>query len=175
MDVRVTDVKKWVGREERVRLVEPWPDECQARVEFPLVDQAEVAVTVRNTGAQLVVTVAGTARFAAVCSRCLEPFSLAEPFESVEEFREEPGPDDPLAAYYRYTGDKIGLDLMVADAVGVSVPLAPVCRPDCQGLCPVCGTNLNESACDCRPEPDARWEVLRGWGKGADTKDSREG
>jgi len=36
----------------------------------------------------------------------------------------------------------------------LSLPMKPLCRPDCRGLCPQCGTNLNRGACACRREWD---------------------
>ena len=42
-----------------------------------------------------------------------------------------------------------------------TMPLAPVCREDCRGICPECGTDRNEAMCSCEPEPDPRWASLR--------------
>ncbi len=161
MEVRVSDVKKWSGRQETTEIVAPWPVEAQSRVDFPLIDPARVKVLVRNTGGgTLVVELSGTVEAEAVCSRCAEPFRISLPFEATEEFREEAGPNDETLDYWRFTGDKIQLDNMVADAAGASFPIAVLCRPDCQGLCPVCGTNWNESTCNCAPPSDDRWAEL---------------
>ena len=47
------------------------------------------------------------------------------------------------------------------EAVLLELPDAPLCRPDCAGLCPTCGTNLNTGTCDCTaPAGDARWAAL---------------
>jgi len=42
----------------------------------------------------------------------------------------------------------------------VAVPMHPICREDCAGLCSTCGQNLNEGSCNCAPEPDPRWASL---------------
>lgn len=161
MEVRVSDVKKWVGRQETYHLEEPWPEDVEGRVEFPLTNPAVLDVRVRNTGGgAFVVDVAGTVVAEAVCSRCAEPFLVKLPFEVTEEFRDEPGPDDELLEYRRFTGDKIVLDEMVSDAAGVSFPIALLCRPDCQGLCSTCGANRNTTMCDCAPPADDRWAIL---------------
>lgn len=160
MDVRVSDVKKWAGREEVHHLNEAWPPLMRERVEFPLMDTAHIDVKVRNTGGALIVEFAGIANLQAQCSRCLEEFVLPLSFSVTEEFREEPGKDDPTLEYYRFVGDKIELDRFIADAVGVSVPLAPICRNDCRGLCGQCGVNLNVAACNCHPPADDRWAML---------------
>ncbi|MDA8204777.1 MAG: DUF177 domain-containing protein [Thermaerobacter sp.] len=161
VEVRVSDVKKWAGREAAVQMVEPWPEDAQARVDYPLINPAQVRVLVRNAGGgTLVVDISGQVKAKAVCDRCAEPFQIALPFEATEEFREEPGPNDENLDYSRFTGDAIDLDEIVSDAVGVSFPIALVCRPDCKGLCPVCGINWNESTCQCAPPADNRWAPL---------------
>lgn len=43
----------------------------------------------------------------------------------------------------------------------VAVPMKPLCKADCAGICPTCGTNLNESTCDCdKSLKDGRWGPL---------------
>ena len=42
----------------------------------------------------------------------------------------------------------------------MALPIKPLCRQDCSGLCPTCGADLNEKRCDCTPEIDPRWEKL---------------
>lgn len=161
MHVRVSDVKKWAGREETTHLVEPWPEEAQRRVEFPLMNPAEVDVKVRNArGGSFIVEVSGAARLEAVCSRCLKTFELSSPFALTEEFREQPGESDPLQDYFRFTGDKLYVDDMVSDAVAVSLPMRVVCQVTCRGLCPRCGSDLNQGPCACEPLQDDRWAAL---------------
>ncbi len=65
---------------------------------------------------------------------------------------------------YPVVDDQLDLGPMLRDAVVLALPLAPHCRPDCQGLCPFCGINRNEATCDCAPPRDPRWanlDVLR--------------
>jgi uncharacterized protein len=42
----------------------------------------------------------------------------------------------------------------------LDLPLAPLCREQCQGLCPHCGTDLNDETCDCQGPADPRWATL---------------
>jgi uncharacterized protein len=52
---------------------------------------------------------------------------------------------------------------MVRQTLVLAVDLKPLCREDCKGLCPVCGTNLNERTCHCeRNNSDGRWDGLKG-------------
>ncbi|WP_053958658.1 YceD family protein [Sulfobacillus thermosulfidooxidans] len=160
MHIRVSDVKKWVGRQETQHLSEDWPEVVQERSAYPMRGVAEMDVTVRNIGRALIVELEGIGHVSAVCSRCLETFDLAVPFSAAEEFREEAGNSDPNEDFFRFQGDKIYLDDIVADAFGVSIPYAPVCHDDCQGLCPICGTNLNTDSCECEAPTDNRWAAL---------------
>ena len=50
----------------------------------------------------------------------------------------------------------------IREEMVLSQPLLALCRTDCKGLCPQCGTNLNESSCQCSTEEDdPRWDTLR--------------
>jgi uncharacterized protein len=160
MHIQVSDVKKWAGRQETQHFFGEWPAIVQERTEYPLQGLAELDVTVRNTGGSLIVEIRGLGHVTATCSRCLTPFDLVVSFSTVEEFRDEPGQSDPDQDYYRFQGDKIVIDEIVADALGVSVPYAPVCRADCRGLCPICGTNLNLETCDCEAPHENHWSAL---------------
>lgn len=88
------------------------------------------------------VHVEGSRRF--TCSLCLEEFN--NPFEK------------DLTLHYDIKGlDAVSIDSDVREEVLLDHPIRVLCRPECRGLCPVCGTNLNESSCDCRsdkPESD---------------------
>ncbi len=98
-------------------------------------------------------------RLGLACSRCLEPFELAvdAPFdlryvprarnsgEGDVEVRE----DDLTTAFY--DDDQIDLGQLMREQFYLAMPMKPLCREDCRGLCPVCGTNLNVSTCACEP------------------------
>lgn len=100
MHIRVSDVKKWVGRQETQHLSEDWPEVVQERSAYPMRGVAEMDVTVRNIGRALIVELEGIGHVSAVCSRCLETFDLAVPFSAAEEFREEAGNSDPNEDFF---------------------------------------------------------------------------
>ena len=75
-----------------------------------------------------------------------------------ERFRDQGGLEDEET--YPIEHDFVDLAPLVHDAVFLELPLAPLCREDCQGLCPQCGIDRNEGSCDCLPPIDPRWATL---------------
>jgi uncharacterized protein len=64
------------------------------------------------------------------------------------------------------------LDLTEAlrEEVFLAVPAFVECRPDCQGLCPRCGADLNDGPCSCPPAGDPRWDALKGLSEASNPK-----
>lgn len=97
------------------------------------------------------------------CRRCLRPVS-GELRTSVRELyrpRGGPGEDEEDEETYPLAGELLDLAPLVRDALLLALPLAPLCRPDCAGLCPTCGAELAEGPCGCPVVPvDPRWEIL---------------
>lgn len=106
------------------------------------------------------------------CSRCVEtmthdfevetqvlflPPSAADPREDPEAGGLEDEPD-----VYVHDGMKADLAPPVYDQVVLAFPVQPLCRPDCAGLCQICGGNRNEASCTCRAESgDLRFALLK--------------
>jgi uncharacterized protein len=63
---------------------------------------------------------------------------------------------------YLIEDDFIDLAPLAHDAIFLDLPLAPLCREDCKGLCPFCGIDRNEASCDCQAPIDSRWATLDG-------------
>ncbi|HET6915863.1 MAG TPA: DUF177 domain-containing protein [Acidimicrobiales bacterium] len=62
---------------------------------------------------------------------------------------------------YPLKGELLDLQPLVRDALLLDLPLAPLCREDCKGLCPTCGADLNDGPCSCARAPaDPRWAAL---------------
>jgi len=103
------------------------------------------------------------------CSRCLTayPFQEDETFSLVlsprrpagaQEIELEPADLDILF----YSEPTIALAPIAEERVHIALPMKPLCRTDCRGLCPTCGKDLNLDACACARETiDPRWEALR--------------
>jgi len=61
---------------------------------------------------------------------------------------------------YPLVDDSVDLEIMAHDAILLELPPAPLCRPDCKGLCSMCGVDFNSEQCDCKPVVDPRFAVL---------------
>jgi uncharacterized protein len=117
--------------------------------------------------AGIMVTGTVTARWNGECRRCGGEVSGV--VEAAVRERFVASPDDAEDDSYPLDSDQLDLEPLVRDAVLLELPLAPLCSPDCQGLCPACGENRNVVSCGCQPEVDPRWaplEALRGRGDG---------
>lgn len=104
------------------------------------------------------VSITGTvaAPWSGSCRRCLGTAGgvLAVPVQELFT----PGGDDEET--YPLVGDVVDLEPLMRDAVLLALPVAPLCRPDCQGLCPICGVDRNLATCACEPPRDERWAPL---------------
>jgi len=95
-----------------------------------------------------------------ICRRCSTPVLGVLEVAVRERFVDERGPGDEET--YLVESDFVDLAPMVRDAILLDLPLAPLCREDCQGLCPYCGIDRNEASCDCQAPVDPRWATLDG-------------
>lgn len=132
---------------------------------FHFTKDPEVDLRVSLAGSGEVI-VRGTVRgvMARECRRCLTPMTQELDTEVTMVF----SPSDDLAEddgeIRLIDPSEIDIDLgpPLREELTLSVPSYAECRQDCRGLCPRCGVNLNDEACDCsKGEPDSRWDALR--------------
>ena len=93
-----------------------------------------------------------------ICRRCSTPILGMSAVVVNERFVDARGPGDDDA--YLVEHDFVDLAPLVHDAILLDLPLAPLCREDCRGLCPYCGIDRNEDQCACQAPVDARWATL---------------
>jgi len=111
-----------------------------------------------------------TVEMAGECDRCLgrARFPLDARFDlfyrpmSFIAREEEVEIDEGEAEIGFYEGGGLELEDILREQVLLALPMQRVCRDDCKGICPVCGQNRNETACDCKVDTAAdRWGALR--------------
>ncbi|MDX1645969.1 MAG: DUF177 domain-containing protein [Longimicrobiales bacterium] len=97
------------------------------------------------------------------CRRCLEPVHTAVAEELTMVFVSEADQDEDGGAYpLEPVGDELDLSDAVREELVLAMNPFVVCKPECRGLCPRCGQDLNEGTCACTlEEPDPRWAALR--------------
>lgn len=106
------------------------------------------------------------------CSRCLSPYPFKidsyfdliyypiEDFLRVEEPEKELKETDLESMFYRE--NRIDIDSLVLEQINLTIPMKPLCSESCKGLCPICGTNLNEGECGCKGKiEDPRWNKIK--------------
>ncbi len=111
------------------------------------------------------VLVTGTAevQLAGQCARCLEELSTSTEVDLQELYLyPDKEPDDEEAS--RLEDELLDLEPLLRDAVVLDLPFTPLCRPECAGLCPTCGANLNHDPEHSHAEAtDSRWAGLEAW------------
>ena len=113
----------------------------------------------RTTGDGYALRLRFEATLVGPCMRCLEP--AGPTFEVDAREVSQPGEDDELASPY-VEGGVLDLRAWARDALALVLPATLLCRPDCAGLCPVCGIDLNQAGPEHHHErePDPRWAKL---------------
>jgi uncharacterized protein len=149
--------------------------------EYEVVGPVHLEMDVRRDRDAYRVTGRVQTRLKLECGRCLEPFEI--PVDSAFELRYVPQPataGSPAAAGARavevenevaeddlttafYTDETLDLGALMHEQFVLALPMKPLCAESCKGLCPECGTNLNQGTCDCKPTwTDPRLAALQG-------------
>jgi uncharacterized protein len=162
-------VKSFSLRSVRLRPGEEFRDEIEVDLEpfelggqryLPVPDRvpAEFAVTRASTGT--VFELRFDARVHGPCFRCLADAVLDIPISAREYQATNPGEAEELRTPY-LEDDRLDLAAWARDAVALALPDKILCRPDCAGLCAVCGLDLNVEPHTHEDEAtDSRWAAL---------------
>jgi len=139
--------------------------------EIRLVEPAEIQGRARRVGTEVELRGRVFARLEVPCGRCLNPVEVPISTGFNERFvravswaadeQHELQEEDLNVAVF--DGEGIELDDLAREEILLAVPANVLCREDCRGLCPTCGTNRNQSDCQCETnEVDSRWQKLKG-------------
>ena len=145
-------------RDEREIRLEPLELGGQRYRPVPETVRAELAITRASTGS--VFELGFRVRLHGPCYRCLEDAVLELPIDGREYEATSPGGSDELRTPY-LADDRLDLSAWARDALALELPDKILCRPDCAGLCPVCGKDLNVEPHTHEEEvADPRWAAL---------------
>lgn len=106
------------------------------------------------------------------CTRCLEPVerSVTEEIElAIDTGASEPmlGEHELLATELKtlfVDGDGLDTTPILLEQIQLNIPMKPLCREECRGLCPYCGIDRNRARCTCaESRVDPRWQGLERW------------
>lgn len=115
----------------------------------------------------VLVTGTAEARLAGQCVRCLVDVTdaMVADFQELYVYPDKVSGDTETEEEIRHLdGDLIDLEPVLRDAVVLDLPFQPLCRPDCRGLCPECGADLNADPEHSHEAPvDPRWSGLSSW------------
>jgi len=157
-DLRTLRIRSGDQARERVEIdVEPLLLGGQAYAAQPNPVLAELAVTRASSGT--VLELAFEVTLEGPCFRCLTDAELPVALSLREYQATKPETDDEQTEYL--TDDRLDLSAWAHDAIALALPDKILCRPDCAGLCPVCGKDLNAEPHEHVEErTDPRWAKL---------------
>ena len=97
------------------------------------------------------------------CRRCLADATVHVQDEAHVIFAEAGSDEseDPDVYVLEERSNQLDLRPVIREQWMLNAPAFAECRPDCKGICPTCGKDLNEGPCECPASRDARWDALR--------------
>jgi uncharacterized protein len=146
-----------------------------AEGDFKLVEPVDLTIRVAKDSQKVRLTGRVRTSLECNCSRCLEAFRVpvdaeidqlllpagAEIVAPSKDDEDDDGQEADAGVTF-YKNETIDLGELMRDEFYLALPMKPLCRPDCKGLCPVCGVNWNRETCTCKREwVDPRLESLR--------------
>ena len=174
--VNVAGLRRTPGARRREQRRGPIGDLSITSSRVPEHSDVEVDVVIEVSDGGMVATGTVRAPWVGECRRCLVDVGgellvdVREVYEPRPEGYRDPGEEAAVEQEtYPLAGESLDLLPLARDAVLLNLPQVPICRPDCAGLCPTCGADLNEGACGCVPAvANGRWAALDAL-RGADT------
>jgi uncharacterized protein len=165
MKLDLTELARTIG----MRAVQDIDEPCPADMDVECTSNVTGRIQLSNTGSVLVVNGEIRADVKLQCSRCLEDFSTPLQGAVDEQFRLEKTADASLVLPLDeedvdsglVRGNLLDVSELIRQNLLLDLPIKPLCRPDCAGLCPTCGENLNVRKCACPPaEIESPFKVL---------------
>ena len=162
-------MKTFSLRTVKLRPGEEYRDEIELELEpfelggqryLPVPEKVPADLTISRASTGTVFELRFGIRLHGPCYRCLDDAALDLPISARDYQATNPGDAEELTTQY-VTDDRLDLAGWARDATALALPDKILCRPDCAGLCPVCGRNLNDEPHTHEEElTDPRWSGL---------------
>jgi len=130
----------------------------------------DLSLDVQKDGEAVLVTGWLRARVPQLCGRCLEAYDVTVDPAIDARFVPAPGRGEEVELGSDdletdvYANGVLDLTTLLETETTLNLPMKPLCRESCRGLCAICGSNRNVTACACQEHvPDLRWAALKGW------------
>ena len=125
---------------------------------------------IKKMGQQVLVRGSVSGEILLTCARCLTEFSAGiretvdielRPVFDLERTAQERelGSDDLDVEFFR--GDALDIGHLAVQQIYLYIPMKPLCKNDCSGICPGCGADRTLGTCRCEPDTDPRWNALK--------------
>jgi len=153
----IVALRRHQGHREQLMVHAPLPGLRVTGSEVPAGEAVDLELVLEAVEGGIVVTGTAGAAWSGECRRCLQPVGGRVTADVEELFVR----DSEEGETYPIGGDHIDLEPLARETVVLALPMAPLCRADCAGLCPTCGADLNRGPCGCPlPDVDPRWAAL---------------
>lgn len=127
---------------------------------FEFSEPVRVAGSVRSIGGTLELRGTLTGRYVSACCRCGKTVEGGLDIVIDETVNSETEDYDPEC--FAINGVTLDISGLINSLVWENLPMRPLCREDCKGLCSICGQDLNEKVCNCDHRVyDPRLAILR--------------
>jgi uncharacterized protein len=154
--VQVARLRRSSGTRSHERRSAPIPDLVVTGSRVPEGSEVSVDVVLESLPGGIEASGTVEATWSGACRRCLAEATgtLILPFRELYTVSGDGEETYPLV------DDAVDLEVLAHDAILLELPPAPLCRPDCAGICANCGADLNDGPCDCEPVRDPRFAAL---------------
>lgn len=175
MKLFIGEVKKATGRTVREQYFEAMKPMTVKGEQIQFPQPVRLSITLMNGGSEILAEGMLQALAMISCSRCLEPYVCEVEGEVCLEFRnaellsrpshyEAEAQEDTDIRYYYEDDNYIDITREIREILLLNLPMKPLCREDCRGLCSFCGEDLNRSQCRCPGKTeDPRLSALKNW------------
>ncbi|MCR5610631.1 MAG: DUF177 domain-containing protein [Clostridiales bacterium] len=163
MELNVADILKIAGKTGSARLTESVAGIDLSGKSIVLSEPVTVDASYIFDGEGISLTGTLSSAVRMNCTRCNDEFTEDFAVDFSERFLRIPEEQAEEQECYSFTGDTLSLDKMIQDILILNAPMYGVCKPDCKGLCPSCGANLNYQKCSCcEADDNSPFAALKG-------------